>query len=466
MASTAALDSKYPAAGVTTQQADYINLSAPWRMPGVIPGVASEFAVVQRAAGANMSVDVGSGRGIINGIQGVNGSAKNVDIAANSSGNPRIDLVTLHLDTATTPPTYQVKVTTGTPAGVPAVPALVQSGSIYEISLAEVAVADGASSITTANITDRRLWSTGFGPTRLANKASASTFVVPVGISSHDPIFLVQPVTGTVSISALSGVAPAGSILILEFGAAGGGVSSPCTGAIINRSFTTANSSGSCIAFESDGSFWNEIARAGETVPAKTVLAGPPSGSAASPSFANITGGYFGSIAGTGSKSKFLGSPAGGGTGDPSFQVLALADMPSILQIKSSTNTAQLSTSSSTPQDFTGDGTSSTVAVTLTTTGGDLLVFAWSTVSVSAAGANVSGVVTAQIDGGTTRTMLNVGTTANGKCTGAGFTRYTGVTAASHTVKLQGASEDNTATATFINTTVKLLVVELTQGIA
>lgn len=77
-------------------------------------------------------------------------------IAANGSGSARVDLVCVKVDTAVTPDgeatnVATVVVVTGTPgAGVPATP------SNY-LKLAEVAVANGASSITNANITDKRI---------------------------------------------------------------------------------------------------------------------------------------------------------------------------------------------------------------------------------------------------------------------------------------------------------------------
>lgn len=76
-------------------------------------------------------------------------------IAANSSGSARVDLVCAKMDTTIVPDEFAsniatIVIVTGTPgAGVPATPS-------NHYKLAEVAVANGASSIVNANITDRR----------------------------------------------------------------------------------------------------------------------------------------------------------------------------------------------------------------------------------------------------------------------------------------------------------------------
>jgi hypothetical protein len=88
----------------------------------------------------------------------------NVDVAANASGNPRLDLVVLevldlqHVGTGSS--VQQIRVITGTPTaaatldnrnGAPALPATC-------ILLADILVANGAVSIATADIRDRRMF--------------------------------------------------------------------------------------------------------------------------------------------------------------------------------------------------------------------------------------------------------------------------------------------------------------------
>lgn len=86
-----------------------------------------------------------------------NTATVNVVIADNASGNPRIDIICAKLDTGVTPDADASNVATivvvqGTPGAVPAVPATPSN----HIKLADVAVANGFSTIVTANITDKR----------------------------------------------------------------------------------------------------------------------------------------------------------------------------------------------------------------------------------------------------------------------------------------------------------------------
>lgn len=130
------------------------------------------FKVEQKAAGANMSVDVGIGRAYLKRAANCYGvwsdAVENVAIGANAAGNPRIDAVVLYNDLVSTPGATgagtdipQIIVVAGTPAASPQAPsnsaieAAIGASDPYEV-LAYVTVADSASSITDANITDAR----------------------------------------------------------------------------------------------------------------------------------------------------------------------------------------------------------------------------------------------------------------------------------------------------------------------
>jgi hypothetical protein len=78
-----------------------------------------------------------------------------VAIAANASGQPRIDLAVLRLDRSTWTVTFQI--IQGTPAASPAVPSYTQTDSttgVWEIPLARIAVANGASTIAAGDVTN------------------------------------------------------------------------------------------------------------------------------------------------------------------------------------------------------------------------------------------------------------------------------------------------------------------------
>lgn len=122
-----------------------------------------DLKVVQRAAGANMSVDVGAGRATVvgddNAAQGSyavwNDAAKNVTLSAADPTNPRRDIIVARIKDAFysgVSNTFTLEVITGTPAGSPSDPAIPNNC----LPLARVAVAAAASSITNANITDLR----------------------------------------------------------------------------------------------------------------------------------------------------------------------------------------------------------------------------------------------------------------------------------------------------------------------
>jgi len=109
---------------------------------------------VYQAIAPNMSVNVGTGMAVVNGTFVEATAINNLVIGANVSGLTRIDTVVIHLDYVAQ--TAVVQVNQGTPAGSPVPPTLIQSAGVtWEIPLADVTVANGAATITTANITPR-----------------------------------------------------------------------------------------------------------------------------------------------------------------------------------------------------------------------------------------------------------------------------------------------------------------------
>lgn len=118
---------------------------------------------VQQAGSPNMTVDVLSGNALIPGseaakqaVYGVqNDATKNVAITASDPSLPRIDLICFKVqDTFYSggANTSSIVAVTGTAASSPAVP----TAPANSITLAQIAVAAGATSIVNANITDKR----------------------------------------------------------------------------------------------------------------------------------------------------------------------------------------------------------------------------------------------------------------------------------------------------------------------
>lgn len=126
---------------------------------------AGNLAVAQRAAGANMTVEVAAGAAYVAGDdvarQGtyriVVTSTESVTVGAAPASNSRIDLVVLRVRDATaiggTAHGASIEVIAGVAAASPAAPTVPNTA----IPLAQVLVASGATSVVTANITDRRL---------------------------------------------------------------------------------------------------------------------------------------------------------------------------------------------------------------------------------------------------------------------------------------------------------------------
>jgi hypothetical protein len=185
MATTATITPTLGSAPVTLQAGNYsaIDDRRFWSA-GVREGVLNggSYQVIQRAAGANMTVDVASSVGLGAIVQGdsVTGQGEyfvpqtaanvNVDIAASDATNPRNDLVVLEVKDdqhdAGGLNLARVRVITGTPNGSAAAtdapgangtPALPSSCLL----LALVRVPAGVTSVLTAHINDRRPWAGG-----------------------------------------------------------------------------------------------------------------------------------------------------------------------------------------------------------------------------------------------------------------------------------------------------------------
>lgn len=161
----------------------------------------SDFRVAQRGAGANMSVDIAAGSAVVRGDtiarQGfyhvVNDATINAAITSNSSGNPRVDRVTLQCsdstDSGSGTDISVINVLAGTPVGGATLDNLSGAQNIpnNQLHLADVVVANGAASITDANIRSRRTF--------------AKPLIPPlVGLTDVDQVPLV-PAAGLAVIS-------------------------------------------------------------------------------------------------------------------------------------------------------------------------------------------------------------------------------------------------------------------------
>jgi hypothetical protein len=118
---------------------------------GVLSTIGGAFAVT---AGPGLGVTVASGLALLQGYFYYSDASQPLSLNAADVTNPRIDRIIIRL-TISTKSVVLTKLT-GAPAGVPVAPPLTQGADIYEIPLAQVAVAANAVSIVSGNLTDQR----------------------------------------------------------------------------------------------------------------------------------------------------------------------------------------------------------------------------------------------------------------------------------------------------------------------
>ncbi len=158
---------------------------------------AGDFAVTQNGT-PNMSVNVAAGRALIRSgnassvAAGVfvvmNDATVNVAISAADPTNPRIDLVVVQVrDTNYGEAASDVRITvvTGTPAAVPAVPALTSYPNA--LVLAQIAVAAADTSIVTGDITDKRTYAAAVGGQQWCTSTTR-----PTGVALRDGLEIYE----------------------------------------------------------------------------------------------------------------------------------------------------------------------------------------------------------------------------------------------------------------------------------
>lgn len=148
---------------------------------------------ITAAVPTDMTVTVALGRAHIQGYWYDSSAANVLTIGAADASNPRIDRIVLRL-TVGTPRSIIAAVLPGTAAGSPSVPALTQNSTIWEISLAQVLVGAGVTSIATGDITDERSSTTTCGlaavrKTRMSDILPHAT----VNINTHKITNLATP---------------------------------------------------------------------------------------------------------------------------------------------------------------------------------------------------------------------------------------------------------------------------------
>ncbi len=146
-------------AGANVTESQWRKMGRFWLQSGPIYGSQAvgllNFQALQPYGDSSgRQVKVRAGAAWVRGHYYENDAEETIALAANASGNPRIDRVVVRADfTANTIDTVVIQ---GTPAASPSAPAITQSTTVWDVPLAQVAVANGAATITAANVTDER----------------------------------------------------------------------------------------------------------------------------------------------------------------------------------------------------------------------------------------------------------------------------------------------------------------------
>lgn len=133
--------------------ADWAAFFASFIGNGVMPQPSSQL-MVSVDDGEGLAVSVAPGFAFINGYNYQLTAALTKTLATASGTNPRIDRVVVRFSRSLRE--IFVDVLTGTAAATPTAPSLTRTSDVYELCLADIAVARGATELTQANITDTR----------------------------------------------------------------------------------------------------------------------------------------------------------------------------------------------------------------------------------------------------------------------------------------------------------------------
>lgn len=133
---------------------DYL-LAASYNGGYVLPAYGNNLAI-SASSPADMNVHVASGSMFIKGKLYENTTDLSFTVASNGGATPRIDRVVLQVNYAAQ--TIRATIKQGLAAALPALPKLTQTSTTYEIPLAYIWVASGATSIGNTEIHDERVF--------------------------------------------------------------------------------------------------------------------------------------------------------------------------------------------------------------------------------------------------------------------------------------------------------------------
>ena len=140
-----------PGASVMTGQ--WSRMARLWKPDGVIFGYSNEYQVFADSSGKQVKVKTGAVW--IKGGYAYDTAENTIALASNASGNPRIDVIAAEIDWVNN--TMGIVAITGTPGVTPSAPALTQTdGTKWQIKLAQVAIANGYTTVAAGDVSDYR----------------------------------------------------------------------------------------------------------------------------------------------------------------------------------------------------------------------------------------------------------------------------------------------------------------------
>lgn len=180
-----------------------------WFSDGIIRGERNEGAVAQDSGGASMNVEVATLRAAIRGHYMDSDAVVTKTLSTAHATLARIDRIVLRADFSAN--TMTVEVLTGTAAASPTAPALTQSSTVWEISLAQCSVPAADTTIANAQITDERKFAQAIESVQGLDVTSATT------VAPHTFTESFHKVTGTTTIRNLPSGTHKGQKVVLYF---------------------------------------------------------------------------------------------------------------------------------------------------------------------------------------------------------------------------------------------------------
>lgn len=178
--------------GSAVAESTWTKMARHWLLTGVIPDELLELQVFADSSG--MQVKVRTGEAWIRGHWFQSDATEILSIAAAHATLGRLDRVVCRVDW--TANTIALAVLTGTASGSPSAPALTQSSSVWEISLATVTVDAAAVTIAAGKITDTRIFAVAIGAPKAEGRLDGAG-----GIVGHNIASLANPGSGRFTVT-------------------------------------------------------------------------------------------------------------------------------------------------------------------------------------------------------------------------------------------------------------------------